>query len=108
MHHCRIFFGVTIALILFLFTGFMPCLATETDYIDNSAYNKPTQSKVKFIHDIHNENAGVDDCVGRVHVIRGCSCQLFCYCVGWSEFWQHWYVFAMRLHSALFNFIPPL
>jgi hypothetical protein len=68
MHNCRIFFGVTIALMLFLFAGFMPCLAAETDYIDNSAYTKPTQSKVNFNHDSHNENAGIDDCNGCHHL----------------------------------------
>ena len=62
MQSLKILFGTTITLIIFLFAMFKPCLADETDYIDNSVYTSPTQSKVNFIHDSHNETAKIDDC----------------------------------------------
>lgn len=54
--------GITVVLIIFLFAVFNPCLADETEYIDNSVYSNPSQSKVNFIHDSHNENAELEDC----------------------------------------------
>jgi len=54
--------GIPVALIFFLLIVLKPCLADETDYIDNSVYPDPTQSRVYFIHDSHNEAAELDDC----------------------------------------------
>jgi hypothetical protein len=53
-----LFFLTALIPLIFLSHGF----AEESDYIDRSAYEKTTQAAVQFLHDNHNDNAGIDEC----------------------------------------------
>ncbi len=62
MQYCKRVSGLRHALFIVFLTLASPCFAESDDFLDTSVYTHPTQPAVRFIHDSHNENAGIEEC----------------------------------------------
>ena len=63
---------VFIGFIVFIFTAVIAFSNTdELERLDNSVFEKPRRPGAVFVHDDHNEMAGIDDCAVCHHVYEG-------------------------------------
>ena len=51
-----------VILLIFLFIGVVTNSQEDLEVIDNSVFENPQRPPVIFLHEEHNENAGLDEC----------------------------------------------